>query len=126
MEHANPHEGVRLITSIYRMAIDGDRRTLKAQMQAMAESGFADPEGYFLLAPFVAQAGAPGEALGALQHAVTGGYFCPESLRNDPYWEGLRGTDEFAKLLARSDAGTARGRLAFDRAGGASILSPTS
>ena len=126
MEHTNPHEGVRLIASIYRMAVEGDRRTLKGQMQAMADSGFADPEGYFLLAPFVAHAGAHAEALEALQHAVSGGYFCPESLRNDPYWEGLRGSAEFAQLLARSEAGTARGRAAFDRAGGTSILSPTS
>ena len=107
----------------------GDRRRRRERwhrrMRQMVDSGFADPEGYFCLSAFVARAGALDLALDALERTVTGGYYCPASLRKDPFWDAARSSERFERLLARSEAGTAQAREAFDRVGGASILRPT-
>ncbi len=126
LERTTPHEGVRIITAAYRLAVAGDVEALLPKVQEMSESGFADPEGYFLLAAFLARAGARDPALNALARAVSGGYCCPTALRQDPYWDALRPAEDFARLLAKADAGTAGAREALARAGGGTILQPTS
>ena len=125
LEHASPLEVVRLISGTYRRAIDGDVEALAPRMRQMVDSGFADPEGYFCLSAFVARAGALDLALDALERTVTGGYYCPSSLRQDPFWDAARSSERFERLLARSEAGTAQAREAFERAGGSSVLRPT-
>ena len=77
LEYESPHEGVRLISSGYRAAVRGDVDALMTYIGRMHESGFADPEGYFLLAAFAAQAGAADGALGVLARAVDGGSRLP-------------------------------------------------
>ncbi len=121
LEHASPLEVVRLISGTYRLAIDGDLEGLPPRMQQMVDSGFADPEGYFCVSAFVARAGALDLALDALERTVTGGYYCPSSLRQDPFWDAARSSERFERLLARSEAGTAQAREAFERAGGPSV-----
>ena len=125
LEHSSPLEVVRLISGTYRRAIEGDIEELALRMRQMVDSGFADPEGYFCLSAFVARAGALDVALDALERTVAGGYYCPVSLRQDPFWDAARSSERFERLLARSEAGTAQAREAFDRVGGASILQPT-
>ncbi len=125
LEHSSPLEVVRLISGTYRRAIDGDIEGLAPRMRQMVDIGFADPEGYFCLSAFVARAGALDLALDALERTVTGGYYCPSSLRQDSFWDAARSSERFERLLARSEAGTAQAREAFDRVGGASILPPT-
>lgn len=122
LEHTTPHAGVRLISATYRLAIAGDVDALLPHTQMMADSGFADPEGYFLLAAFVAKAGASAAALTALERAVGGGFTSPTSMRTDPYFDPIRATTEFAQLLARAEAATLGAREAFDRAGGPALL----
>ena len=125
LEHASPLEVVRLISGTYRRAIDGDLEGLAPKMRQMVDSGFADPEGYFCLSAFVARAGALDLALDTLERTVTGGYYCPSSLRQDPFWDAARSSERFERLLARSEAGTVQAREAFERAGGFSVLRPT-
>jgi serine/threonine-protein kinase len=125
LEHASPLEVVRLISGTYRRAIEGDLEGLAPRMRQMVDSGFADPEGYFCLSAFVARAGALDLALDALERTVTGGYYCPSTLRQDPFWDAARSSERFEQLLARSEAGTAQAREAFERAGGLSVLPPT-
>ena len=126
LRHSHPLEGVRLISTTYHRAIEGQTAELAPLMRRMTESGFADPEGYFCLAAFVARAGALDTALDALERTVNGGYDCPFSLRQDPYWDQARSTPRFAQLLARSEAGAAEARAAFERAGGSSVFRSTS
>jgi len=125
LERITPHEGVRILTAAYRLAVSRNVDALLPKLQEMTESGFADPEGYFLLAAFAARAGAQGSALSTLDRAVSGGYYCPTSLRQDPYWDSVRGTEDFMRLLAKAEAGTASAREAFDHVGGASVLQST-
>ena len=126
LEHPHPLDGVRLISQMYHRAIEGHVGALAPLVRRMTESGFSDPEGYFCLAAFIARAGDLDTALDTLERTVNGGYYCPVALRQDPYWEKARSTERFARLLAKSEAGTAEARNAFERAGGSSIFRPTS
>ncbi len=125
LEHQSPHEGVRIISSGYRAAVNGDVDALMTYIGRMHESGFAAPEGYFLLAAFAAKAGAVEGALGVLERSVDGGYFCPQALQSDPYFDSLRSRPQFARLIVASDEGRARAREAFERAGGPLVTRPS-
>ena len=126
LARASPHEGMRILSTVYRLAAAQDVAALLPKIQEMTDSGFADPEGYFLLAAFIARAGAQEPALNTLDRAVSGGFCCPSSLRQDPFWDSMRATERFARLLAKAEAGTASARAAFDRVQGASVLRSTS
>ncbi len=126
LERDSPHEGVRIVTRGYRMAIAGELDSLGDTIKAMVESGFTDPEGYFLLAAFVAKNGAPELALATLARAVHGGFCCPLPMREDSYFDPIRRLPAFADLLRRAELKHAEARDAFARAGGPGIVKETS
>jgi TolB-like protein len=115
--------GMGLVAAMYRLAVTGPLDELLVTLRRMPEtSGFTDPEGFFLRAMFVAHAGLRDEAVDLLERAVSGGYYCPSAMRDDPYLDGVRDTPTFARLLGVAEAATARAREAFVRAGGQAIL----
>jgi TolB-like protein len=122
LERTSPHEGVRIVTRGYRTAIAGELDSLGETIRAMIDSGFTDPEGYFLLAAFVANHGAAELGLAALGRAVHGGFCCPTPMREDPYFEPIRALPAFGALLTRADATHAAAREAFARAGGMGVI----
>jgi serine/threonine protein kinase/tetratricopeptide (TPR) repeat protein len=122
LERDSPHEGVRIVTRGYRMAIAGQIDSLAETIKAMVESGFTDPEGYFLLAAFVAKHGVIELAMATLARSVHGGFCCPTPMREDPYFEPIRGLPAYAALLKRAEAVQAEAREAFARAGGLGVL----
>jgi hypothetical protein len=124
LERSNPHSGVRIISAAYRLAIQRDGHALAPKLVEMAESGFGDPEGYYLLAAFIARDGDPDAAIAIIDRSVSGGFYCPTDLRTDPYLDPLRDRPAFTRLLAQAEAGHARAREAFARVGGAGILQP--
>ena len=124
LEESNPHPGVRIITAVYRLAMEHAGEALLPKLKEMSDSGFGDPEGYFLLASFVARDGVAEGALATLERAVSGGFYCPTALRDDPYFDPIRNRPEFSKLLVQAEVGHARAREAFARVGGAGILQP--
>jgi TolB-like protein len=116
-------EGIALVAATYRLAITGPLDELVATARRVVEtSGFSDPEGLYLPGMFAAHAGAHDLALDLLERAVMGGFHCPASMRNDPYWDGVRQSPTFTRLLAVAEAGSARARDAFVRAGGDAML----
>jgi hypothetical protein len=125
LEESNPHPGVRIITAAYRLAMERDADGLVPKLAEMSDSGFGDPEGFFLLASFVARDGAAEGALATLERAVSGGFCCPSALRDDPYFDPIRGLPAFSRLMAQAEAGHARARDAFARVGGPGILHPS-
>jgi TolB-like protein/tetratricopeptide (TPR) repeat protein len=124
LERSNPHPGVRIITAAYRLAMEHDAEGLVPKLKEMSDSGFGDPEGYFLLASFIARDGAAEGAIATLERAVVGGFHCPAAMRSDPYFDPIRGLPAFSTLMAKAEVGHARARDAFARVGGAGVLQP--
>ena len=116
------YEGVRLIALMYRLAMEGDLETLRPRLRDVRTSGFNDPEGYYLLATYLAKAGAHGEALEMLDRSVRDGYGCPAALRHDSFWDDVRDQPAFVQILRQAESASDRAREAFERAGGAAII----
>ncbi len=122
VERSNPHPVAQLIGATYRLAMQQDVNALTPKMREMADSGFTDPEGYFLLAPFLAHAEARDPALATLERSTNGGFCCPSAMRDDAYWNPVRDDPTFARLLAQCESASARARDAFVKADGAAVL----
>jgi tetratricopeptide (TPR) repeat protein len=115
--------GIAMVAAAYRLAITGPVEELVPLVRRTIEtSGFSDPEGLYLLGLFVANSGTHELALELLERAVLGGFQCPYAMRNDAYWDGVRETATFTRLLAVAEAGSGRAREAFLRAGGDAVL----
>jgi hypothetical protein len=84
--------------------------------------GFNDPEGYYLIATYLAKAGAHGEALEMLERSVHDGYGCPAALRHDSFLDDVRDQPAFVQILKQAESASDRAREAFERAGGAAII----
>ena len=123
-ERSIPHEGGRLVAQAYRLAMEKRADELRQMAARLEQTGFADPEGFYLLASYLAFAGAREEALDLLGRSVAGGFHCPIGLRADPFWDPLRPLPEFGRLLATVNASCAQAREAFVEAGGPEILTP--
>ena len=116
------YEGVRLITLMYRLAMEGDLETLRPRLQDVRASGFNDPEGFYLLATFLAKAGAYEESLEILDRSVRDGFTCPTAMRADSFWDAVRDRPAFLRALTQAEAASARAREAFEQAGGAAVI----
>jgi eukaryotic-like serine/threonine-protein kinase len=115
-------EGVRLITLMYRLAMEGDLDALRPRLNEVRGSGFNDPEGFYLLATFLAKVGAYDGALEILDRSVGDGYTCPTALHTDPFWDAVRDRPMFVHAVARAEAASARAREAFEQAGGPAVI----
>jgi TolB-like protein/tetratricopeptide (TPR) repeat protein len=123
IEQTSGHKGLSLVARTYWLAASGEHDALREALAQMRDiSGFADPEGLYILSSFLPQAGLREEALELLDRAVRGGYYCASAMRTDELWDPLRETAVFRQLLAIADAGVAQARDAFVRAGGPSVL----
>jgi hypothetical protein len=113
---------VRLIALMYRLAMEGNLETLRPRLRDVRTSGFNDPEGYYLIATYLAKAGAHSEALEMLERSVHDGYGCPAALRHDSFWDDVRDQPAFVQILRQAESASDRAREAFERAGGAAII----
>jgi hypothetical protein len=116
------YEGVRQISRMYRLAMQGNLEALRPSLQDVRASGFTDPEGFYLLATYLARAGAYDEALQTLDRSVRDGYTCPTALRTDPFWDPLREHPAFVQISKQAETASAGAREAFERAGGAAVI----
>jgi tetratricopeptide (TPR) repeat protein len=123
LERTAPYGTARILAASYRAAMDRDPEMRDAARQLLASS-FRDPEGLYLLAMHLCEAGELDSALTALDVAVRGGFTCPSSMRTDAQWASASGSAEFTRLLAVADARHQRAREAFEAADGPGILTP--
>jgi tetratricopeptide (TPR) repeat protein len=121
-ERGAMYEGVRQISRMYRLAMQGNPEALRPSLQDVRASGFTDPEGFYLLATYLARAGAYDEALQTLDRSVRDGFTCPTALRTDPFWDAVREHPAFVQTLQQAETASARAREAFERAGGAAVI----
>jgi hypothetical protein len=103
-------------------AMEGKAGDCARQILAVLDSGFHDPEGFLLHSRELAYLEEKTLALTLLGRAVQGGYHCPVALTRDPWFDSLRGSPEFVRLVREAEAGHARAAEAYLRAGGERIL----
>ena len=83
---------------------------------------FEDPEAIFQEGWFFCDVGEHQRGLGYLQRAVARGYFPAVTLTGWPQFDALRDDPAFQALLADTEAGRERARVAFREAGGERLL----
>jgi len=84
-----------------RLLIDGRVAESVEEIQHMLSPDFRDPEGRFYVARHVAKYGEAGRALEQMEGVVADGFTCYPVLQHDAWFDSLRGTPAFVRLLER-------------------------
>ncbi len=114
--------GARLAVGAYRAIAEGAVDEGVSKLNELRDSGFADPEGWYICALLLARAGASTHALGFLTSSVDGGYCSYTALISRPEWSLLAGEPAFAVLVERTAGMLANARARFESAHGADVL----
>jgi eukaryotic-like serine/threonine-protein kinase len=105
-----------------RAAMENDRDGCVEGISQVQATGFHDPEGLLFCARGLARVHATEIALSLLEQVVDGGFSCPRSLVQDPWFDSLRAESRFIRILHRAEAKTADAAKAFADAGGERLL----
>ncbi len=87
-----------------------------------SDPAFNDPEGWYYWAQGAARIKYKELALSLLDRSVSHGFHCPKALETSPLLDDLRGTAEFARVLAVARAGHEAALAAFTKADGHHLL----
>jgi serine/threonine protein kinase/tetratricopeptide (TPR) repeat protein len=121
--HAGAHPHVELMVKIFEAMLTG---RMEEGQKALAEltdfPDFNDPEGWYYWAMAAAALEDADSALTMLTRAVTTGFACPRALESTPLFDGLRGSSEFARLVALAREGHDTALTAFAQADGYRLL----
>jgi hypothetical protein len=118
---AHPH--VELMMQLFESLLYRQLESGRKALLDMTEfPGFNDPEGWYYWAQGAAQLGDRDFALELLTRAVTTGFACPRALESTPLLDSLRGTSDFARLLAIAREGHEAAAIAFAQADGHRLL----
>ena len=121
--HAGSHPHVDLMMQLFQAMLDGETdRGRRALIDMTEYRGFNDPEGWYYWAQGAAQLDDKENALELLTRAVTTGFSCPRALESTPLLDSLRGSSEFARLLAIAREGHEAAATAFAQADGHRLL----
>ena len=116
-------DGARLAVGAYRAAFEGSVDEAADKLHRLHESGFADPEGWYIYSFVLARAGAADHALHFLRLSIEGGYCSHAVLTSQAEWALLRDNPVFGALLQRTAEMLEEARLRFDAVNGAEVLS---
>jgi eukaryotic-like serine/threonine-protein kinase len=127
------HQGIRRIESQWqtaerpyltalRAAMENNRDECAEGTRQILATGFHDPEGLLFCARNLARVQDSEFALSLLDKVVEGGFSCPRSLVQDPWFDSLRAEPRFIRILHRAEAKTADAAKAFAEAGGERLL----
>ena len=114
--------GARLAVGAYRAIAEGAVDEGVNKLNELRDSGFADPEGWYICALLLARAGAATHALDFLTLSVDGGYCSYTALISRPEWSLLANEPAFAVLVERTAGMLANARARFESAHGADVL----
>ena len=84
--------------------------------------GFTDPEGLYFAARAAARVGLLDRSFSLLERVVGGGFYVPDTMRADPWLDGVRGDPRLASLLERAEDGRRRATALYREHGGESLL----
>jgi serine/threonine protein kinase len=118
---ANLH--LKLMIDLFEAVLTGRLDDVHRSVAELAAyPAFDDPEGFYYWALGAALAKDQALALNLLQRSVESGFHCPRGLEASPLLDDLRGTAEFADLLARAREGHEVAVAAFAKADGYRLL----
>jgi DNA-binding winged helix-turn-helix (wHTH) protein/tetratricopeptide (TPR) repeat protein len=112
---------VREMISAARLLLEGNAADSIAAINRFV-SDFRDPEAYFYAARHLAHLDERDAAIGLLERAIDGGFFCFPAFAKDPWLDPLRKKAAFTKLLARAETQHLESAALFARVGGARTL----
>jgi CheY-like chemotaxis protein len=137
VEHGDTEEALRRIRErehrklpdIYRTALAATKAIAEGQREACIDAAdwwFAnlrDPEALFFMARLVAAVGETQVALTQIERSLDGGYIpYPSLVRDDPWLDSLRPTDQYQMLVERARSQYREALGAFVGAGGPELL----
>jgi len=121
-ELAKPWRLGQLYLTSLRALLEGNREESLEASGALMKATFRDPEGIYYLARQLSFLGAREEALETLQRAVEHGFFCYPAMVRDPWLDGLRGNEEFSRVVSRAHDLHREAQRVFVECGGETLL----
>ena len=103
-------------------ALEGRVAEAEAKLRRVRDMGVRDPEAIFLLARTAGRAGTVELGLELVETMIERGFYAPEGLERDPWFDSLRGEPRFQAALKQAREGQREAAAAFREAGGAEIL----
>jgi tetratricopeptide (TPR) repeat protein len=113
--------GMLYLTSL-RALLEGKREESLEASRELMKATFRDPEGIYYLARQLGFLGAREEALETLRRAVERGFFCYPAMVRDPWLDGMRGDEEFSRVLNHAHELHREAQRAFVEGGGEALL----
>jgi eukaryotic-like serine/threonine-protein kinase len=116
-----PRLGMLYLTSL-RALLEGKREESLEASRELMKATFRDPEGIYYLARQLGFLGAREEALETLRRAVERGFFCYPAMVRDPWLDGMRGDEEFSRVLNHAHELHREAQRTFVEGGGEALL----
>jgi DNA-binding winged helix-turn-helix (wHTH) protein/tetratricopeptide (TPR) repeat protein len=116
-----PHTA-RVFLSAWAATFAGDRDAALSGVDDCERLNFPDPEAVYRIGWMLARLRHEAGALTMLRRAVEQGFVCPFHMSADPWFEPLRGRDEFQETLALARQKQAGAQAAFAALRGYEIL----
>jgi len=115
---------------VFHVYVDFMRAWLERRPEEMAERRakmtglkvLEDPEAMFQEGSMFCSAGEPVRGLEMIRRGIAKGFFAPQKLARSAMFDEVRGTPEFQKVLADSEAGRAQAMVVFRQRGGEQLL----
>ncbi len=121
-ELAKPWRLGRLYLTSLRTLLEGKREESIAVNVELMQATFRDPEGMYYMARQLGYLGDQPRAMEMLSRAIDNGFFCHEAMVRDPWFDSLRGRNEFTMLLNKAHQLQREALTAFQAGGGAALL----
>jgi TolB-like protein/tetratricopeptide (TPR) repeat protein/predicted Ser/Thr protein kinase len=121
-ELAKPQRLGRLYLTSLRTLLEGKREESIAVNVELMQATFRDPEGMYYMARQLSYLREEGRALEMLSRAIDNGFFCHRAMVRDPWFESLRGRNEFKAILDKAHQLQREALTAFQAGGGAALL----
>jgi hypothetical protein len=105
----------------WRAMLEGNRQeSLNAAERCIQQ--YLDPEGVFYMGLIMARLGEPERALTVLSECMDRGFSSLNVLLHNPWFDGLRSTEQFNELLERAKARFVEADETYRSAGGPQVL----
>jgi serine/threonine protein kinase/tetratricopeptide (TPR) repeat protein len=121
-ESTLPTPMLRLYLAAVRAGLGENVEALRHAVGEILSLKLMDLEGLHYLSRMTVRAGLPDEAVQLARRSVSGGWWCPQPMRQDLWLEPLRARDDYRELIAAAEKGRAESLAAYREADGPDLL----